>query len=614
MYKIDGSNALDDLQGVTVKHIKENKSKTSFTYVETIENDTIPMEKIKKVFEELKNDGLLIAESFDDVEWKIYDKMIEQKYTLNFDFINQKETIKTFKKYIIVKFGLNNTSTGSVIHIYLFIRKMLVMTNNLDLDYIDDLKDYITSDAYSNELSIYKEFLKFSTNENAKEYFNELECCSAAKTLKARDLPSFTSIVKYDELFNDYMNKGRRDDLYYKYYPLLIWWEMSIIIPLRPSEFVILKRDCLKMENGKYYIHIERVKNKNGKKANKTPIMKDFNIPKDFFEFIQDFIDFENDIDGGESEYLVSQEYYNHYLERHSPKIDSNKMAYHRLYFLFNSFIDDIVAGVYHYNVVELGQAKPDTNDIERLKLGDTRHFAFMNMVLQGINSLYIQRIGGHYTTEEQLHYCSHLNDILNEKVVILAKTLDEKNSFFMTNPSKDYEVNRGQKEFHKLSMGLEYYDLPQVLNGKGRCDSKNIPFDCCECDDCLFCKHFYPEKNVERDYYDKIQKDCQDNLAIKKKIFIDILTDICQDNPTSLDERDAGQAGLELAGSANQYVCAAAYALMENDDKSSNEDKDINDDAIKTNDNGDGIIANDGNISTKNDKPKENNKEGDTI
>lgn len=62
--------------------------------------------------------------------------------------------------------------------------------------------------------------------------------------------------------------------------------------------------------------------------------------------------------------------------------------------------------------------------------------------------------------------------------------------------PSND--INMGEKVIEKELLGTDYYALPIVAKGQGRCSSKNIPYEC-NYKSCLFCKYFFLE-NVSED------------------------------------------------------------------------------------------------------------------
>src|SRR5699024_12876591 len=44
------------------------------------------------------------------------------------------------------------------------------------------------------------------------------------------------------------------------FYPILIWWNLTSIIPIRSTEFCLIKRDSTSKENNKFFVTITRIK------------------------------------------------------------------------------------------------------------------------------------------------------------------------------------------------------------------------------------------------------------------------------------------------------------------------------------------------------------------
>ncbi|KOS04327.1 hypothetical protein AM598_01565, partial [Paenibacillus polymyxa] len=59
---------------------------------------------------------------------------------------------------------------------------------------------------------------------------------------------------------------------------------------------------------------------------------------------------------------------------------------------------------------------------VDRVTCGDTRHFAIMNMFLQGFNMLSIARMAGHDTLGVQQNYYSHIDHYIQSQVYLMAQ------------------------------------------------------------------------------------------------------------------------------------------------------------------------------------------------
>ncbi len=75
-------------------------------------------------------------------------------------------------------------------------------------------------------------------------------------------------------------------------------------------------------------------------------------------------------------------------------------------------FYDEIVHQRYHYSIDRNNEIKPN----------DTRHLAFISLMMQGISPIEIARLGGHQTIAAQYHYQQHTEYWVDSEVFKLMK------------------------------------------------------------------------------------------------------------------------------------------------------------------------------------------------
>ena len=540
--------AANDICGMFVDEYLEDGNASGYCVIQTKINDEIDLPDCEDMFAELKEKGIIRNNDFEDDVWIGYYDLSEMNMHFDFNMDVPQEMILSLKKYILVKLYLKK----NVVHVtnvaFSHVKDMILKTNILDIDATSYFKKYVLEKNDVLYLINCKEFLQFCTYPRACEFYSMIKNLSIKNNPISREIPDYDSILKYDCLIRDFIDTGNID-LRMKYCPILIWWMISTIIPLRPSEFVLLKRNCIYKEKDKCYIHVERIKSRADRKKHTIPIMTEFQIPETLFEFISDFIDYANEIDGGS--YLVSDNFYIKQLAKNY-KRNKEKITLQKFNNLFKMFEKDVVEGIYHYEIVALGTAIKD-NQIERIRLGDTRHLAFMNMLMQGLNPLYIQRIGGHYTLEEQLSYCNHLDTFTSAKTYVLSKMLNNKNEVYYRNYSDN--VDWGLKQTEKELLGAKFYQLPKVKDGAGRCTSTYFPTDC-KCEECLFCEHFIPEKDVAQTYISELKQNNLQNIEIKKELLKKLFKEQLK------DEKEIGTVSRNLASLINQEMILDAYTL----------------------------------------------------
>ncbi len=305
--------ATNNICGMFVDEYLEDGNASGYCVIQTQINDEIDLSDCKDMFAELKEKGIIRNSDFEDDVWIGYYDLSEMNMRFDFKMDIPYKIVLSLKKYILVKLYLKK----NVVHVtnvaFSHVKDMILKTNILDIDAIPDFKKYVLEKKDVLYLTNCKEYLQFCMYPNACEFYAKIKNLTIRNNSRSREIPSYDSILKYDCLIRDFIDTGNID-LRIKYYPILIWWMISTIIPLRPSEFVLLKRNCIYKEKDKYYIHIERVKSKADRKKHTIPIMTEFQIPEALFGFINDFIDYANEIDG--SGYLISDKFYKKNLKR----------------------------------------------------------------------------------------------------------------------------------------------------------------------------------------------------------------------------------------------------------------------------------------------------------
>lgn len=519
----------------------EDEGKKDYAIYKQCITDGITLEECKMIFEECKTKNILCNNSFDDMKWYGYYDKYDYKITFDFLIFATTEVIFSLKKYVVVKLALCNVTISTTLKSFRNVKKMLLLTNMLKEEQKEDFKKYVLENKHL--ATGCKDFLSFTTINNADSYYKAIQGIKKVSG-NARDIPDYESIILMDTIIKDFLTKCSLEEKI-SFYPIFIWWLLSTIIPLRPVEILMISRNCIYKNNCKYYIHIDRQKNRGNRSKYNTPIMKEFEIPENLYFFIYDYIEYVNKIEKGP--FLIP---YSMYVDTHNDKIGRKKLNAVHFSKVLKKFLKEIVEDKYHYEVVELG-LKTNDNQIERIKMGDTRHIAFMNMMMQGVNPLYIQRVGGHLTLEEQIHYCSHLDTYASAKIYVLAKQITKKTIFSNQTEVKDWGLIASKKSL----LGLEFYSLPKVMNGNGRCTSKHVPNDCV-CDECLFCNYFLPEKDISQQYLKEVQQKNAKNIQLKKEVLNYLL------KQTLVNEKEIETVSLSLAALVNQKLVIDAYIL----------------------------------------------------
>lgn len=565
----ENSRQENSRQGMTVrKYANENKSSC---IVLKNKHKNASSEKYKDYFNELQKAGKIINSAYDDSLWICFEDKDSPTRQLFFAFLeNHSEIMEDVKNCLLVKLYEQKDKPATVKKRLAHIRHFMKETGFMDPDNAKNYQMSIT--AWNNEkkreaISI-REFLAFSNLENAGIYYDIVKDVKKEAD-NYRKLPNFPSVLLFDHIVNDYWERvkdAEDSNDKYRLFPVILWWKLTTVIPTRPVEFFNLKRDCLTEEDGKYFLHMQRLKTTEGKQRAVSDIVTRFQINKELYSLINDYVEYCNGID--KCEYLISPPtcdmIYRGKVFNTRQKFTNEKMNKY-----YHAFQKEVLEEKYGYIMVRSQVRGQETSDditmedvfrdgeISYIHYGDTRHLAIMNMMLQGINPIYIKQLAGHHTLDAQVGYFSHLETFATAKTYLLSMhmKMSIKKKHMLTHPQGT--VGKGEKVIEKKLMGWGYYNLPKVANGQGRCGSKNIPYECCNngaYKGCLFCKHFFPE-NVSADTLDICKEENDRNIELVKKSMIDLFGQV-----NLIDDKELGQNALKLGVLLNQKAIIDAY------------------------------------------------------
>lgn len=273
----------------------------------------------------------------------------------------------------------------------------------------------------------------------------------------SRDLPKPSEILNFKDcietFYEDSINNDSIEELI-EYFPIILWWDMTSIIPMRPSEFCLIKQDCISGNT----ITFPRIKQKR-KNIGREKIEYDtLPIPNKLIEKIKLYKKLTEKY--GNSEYLIS---FNAYKTL-SIKLIKRNVDYESRYFsieylrkLLNKFYEDIFSKKYNLKISE------------KIKPGDLRHIAIISMMLQGYDRVEIERLAGHFDINTQYSYVEHMHFWVDTEIQYLSNqfTLNNRNSYKAPQAIEFYNelyeenvfaelasTSSSNKEYIKLELG----------------------------------------------------------------------------------------------------------------------------------------------------------------
>ncbi|MDE8674455.1 integrase [Priestia aryabhattai] len=524
---------------------KIQKFETKATYLELLSveknlfnNSTKEINEYKKIFRKWMELDIIQTKSFNDSKWLLVDQYANsRRLVFDLPYSSLNTTLKCFALSKIEE-------EFSITHIQQIISSVyesIIVTKGFKINYLSELEDYISKLNYakSNNLaSATVQFLLFTPIASAEEFINT--CTQFYNNIqKSRELPNYRHILFFDEKLNHFVAEASNFEKE-KYFPIIIWWKLTTIIPLRPIEFSMLKRNCITEKKGNIYeITLPREKNKHNLRKS-IEITDTLRVNKEIFDLIQEFRNLDPD---NNEDYLFTYRYYQEHKEFHGSDLlrDTKFLRRRQMDSLLDQFYKNILIRKYKYD------------GTDKLSLGDTRHFAFCNMMLQGFNMLSIARIGGHAHLDKQQHYWGHLKYFSESWVYNLAEKSRRLENLNITVPDANFvESNRRILNSYKLDKDKQFQDYMPV--DYGYCLNTDYPNNCSS--DCRFCSFykFHPDNDKVNEGINWLN-DLSQNLSRKINEQISLLTYISKNikydlkslNYSLTDQEDLSYASSEL-------------------------------------------------------------------
>ena len=538
-------NSLID-SGMSVRqYIEEND--TGYLLIKHKVENSFEDKEYRKYFGKLKEEGILINDNYEDNKWVCFADKDSATRILQFTFEAYPKINSAVKNYILVKLFVQKSSLTTVKKRLLHIRHFLEDTNFMNPDHVKNYQNTLSTwnENKKREIISVREFLAFCNLENAETYFKVVKNITRMEN-SYRKLPDFKAVLTFDRIVDDYWNSVKDTEDRYRLFPIVLWWKLTTVIPTRPMELYNLKRNCVFEKDGRYFLKIERQKTELDKNFILGDIVKDFEINEELYTLLHDYIVYCKKID--DCKYLLSPPtcdiIYRKKVLNTRQKFTTEKMNNYR-----SIFEKEVVEGKYHYKVIKGKETK--AGELPHIFYGDTRHLAIMNMMMQGVNPIYIAQLAGHHTLDAQVGYYSHLETFATSKTYALNQFM--KRNGMMKQNHFNHDAGSVGNVIRKDLLGADYYNLPKVAGGQGRCRSQNVPYDCSH-RSCLFCQYFLPE-NISEDYLTYYEEENERDMEMIKRELKEFLA-----QTTNIDGRAIKQDALQLGALINQKIFIDSY------------------------------------------------------
>lgn len=329
----------------------------------------------------------------------------------------------------------------------------------------------------------------YSTERDAViESLEENNSVSGRKKGGSRELADFKSYFRFhDELDRFWVSAAEPAKLFY--FPMFLWWNLTAILPLRPTEFLMMPWDCLVCSGDENFITVRRTRLKGGNSRITYSIDGDFEkklypVSRKLAKEIKWYQELTNGMHPSPIGALFCREASSYYEKWDKRAAITLPYGYMNLSFALKVFYREALS---------------ERNDISMIHLGDTRHIAMMNLIISGGSPTVCMELAGHEDIDVSSNYYANMANLVE---------------------CATYEMYRkGKKGSHVLVQGQREYQfvqpdgLTRVKDGWCRSSRrKGLGVEDCisavnslgEMGDCKCCRYFMADiQGVHLDFYD---------------------------------------------------------------------------------------------------------------
>lgn len=560
---------------------------------ELLEYNEDIVNKSKELFNELKSSGIMYNCEFDNSYWSINNGY--KKVGLKFDFnevlytkefenrlmYSYSEFVNCVKSYIILRFNEKTAETFATCLNRL--KDIMNDTRFLNKDLASKRLDSITiteSNSSVTILSVIYDFLKFIEFDTV-EFYRDLflDDLEGAKSIsrkyvqsnnQRRDLTDFQSMFLFDKSIDVFWSTVATDIEKLYYYPLYLWWKITNILPLRVKEFLLTPINCITPNNdGTYSISVRRSGIKGGRtKSVSHSVNGDFKIctyriNKGLAEHIENYKALSSQYRADrEQDYLIS---FNTFIECGNAAPQIKEYLKNSSCMFTSSSLENMMTQFYinvlqnKLNLYIVSDKEPqDNNDVDPLagnqikeiNLGDTRHFAMINMILNDFSPLLVKDFAGHSDVDMSYHYFGNISEIVKCISYMKYKELTNFNTENMI-VSRNVGITGDM-----IMASLEREDVDGVEVDEGLCFSKKFKVgnieDCQKVGSCRLCKHLNRTIRETKEERKRYLKQKEDEIRREGELLGEILSSY-KDNVKC--EKDLKESMLKIQSKSTQYL-----------------------------------------------------------
>lgn len=476
---------------LAVAYEKADGSYMRYLTVHEIDEETIS--RAQNIFYDYKKRGIILNESFDDMVWLLSN----QKKHVSLNLSISKETYDANAlNWIGCKYNCYQECVKAYITFILGEIELVGLQAicNTFRNITDRSIDEVT--AMSKHINHVVGLLRVIPGSSAcRDYVTEeLEEKISQRSWKnqngkQRYLADFNTYLKFNEILNAFWAVATESQKLF-YFPLYFWWNLTAILPLRVTEFLLTPRDCLDIgDEGENVLTVRRTRLKGGFKKVAYRITEDYEYKK---YIINESLSAELRSYIKATDKMRKTEISTLFLQSPHFKYVGRKVPFKSRYYNYDNL--RICLAFFYQEVVAL----TDNIELDVLNLGDTRHLAMTNLIISGGSPVICKELAGHLDIDVSSHYYSNISYLV--ECVTLERYRKSKGTsaeivgnpkYTFSLPESRYRLSDGWCDASAIKSG-DISECLKVADKQGQIGN------------CACCIHFWPdEQGIRMKFFD---------------------------------------------------------------------------------------------------------------
>lgn len=391
--------------------VNEGTSGCYSRYMVISEIDREVLQRAREIFERYRKLEVFKECDFDDDVWLItnevrktrisfrYPELDYKKYACKWTGCKYGEYVLTAKVFITLQLGkLDIASLRSIANSF---GKICGMS----AEQVEEYKDYRVHIAEMIRLLPGTNEIRDQILETLDEYSTIFR---SRYKKKPRELMDFGSYFRFADAITEYWSKAAEEEKLY-YFPLYLWWTFTSILPLRPTEFLLMPRDCIRNDGDKDWITVRRTRIKGGNSRLSYKISGDYELCS---YPVSDVLAYE----------IL---WYVQKTENWSPTVLDTLFRLpvsdgEQIQFLGYNVMCRLLKNFYQ-------ECSRLTHEENMINLGDTRHLAMMNLIISGGSPLVCKELARHESIDISSNYYANISTLVECAVFEQYRDMNEK-------------------------------------------------------------------------------------------------------------------------------------------------------------------------------------------